>query len=98
MDRQFRPRVSLDQGRVQVIFCVRGVLAPPRGGAGQLGLSRGLATTMAIGSGLAVANLYYNQPMLADMARTLQVTPHKIGLVATFTQIGYAMGMLLFVP
>lgn len=53
---------------------------------------------MAVASGLAVANIYYNQPMLADMARTFQAAPHHIGLVATFTQTGYALGMPLFVP
>jgi predicted MFS family arabinose efflux permease len=54
--------------------------------------------TMAVASGVAVANLYYNQPMLADMARTFHATPRSIGLVATFTQIGYGMGMPVFVP
>ncbi|HSM87607.1 MAG TPA: MFS transporter, partial [Candidatus Limnocylindrales bacterium] len=49
-------------------------------------------------SAVAVANLYYNQPMLAAMARTFHVDAHAIGLVATFTQAGYALGMPLFVP
>ena len=59
---------------------------------------KSLITTMAIASGVAVANIYYNQPMLADMARSLKVTPHTIGLVATATQIGYAAGMPVFIP
>lgn len=53
---------------------------------------------MAVASGVAVANIYYNQPMLADMARSLHVNAHQIGLAATATQIGYAAGMPLFVP
>jgi predicted MFS family arabinose efflux permease len=53
---------------------------------------------MSVASGAAVANLYYNQPMLAAMARTFHADPHAIGLVATFTQAGYALGMPLFVP
>ena len=61
-------------------------------------LSRSLLWTMSLASAVAVANLYYNQPMLADMMRTFGVTPHAIGLVATFTQIGYAVGMPLFIP
>jgi predicted MFS family arabinose efflux permease len=54
--------------------------------------------TMSVASGVAVANLYYNQPMLADMARAFHATPRVIGLVATFTQIGYGLGMPVFVP
>ena len=61
-------------------------------------LSRSLTLSMAIASGVAVANLYYNQPLLADMARALHVDSHAIGLVATATQIGYAAGMPVFVP
>ena len=55
-------------------------------------------TVMAVASAVAVANLYYNQPMLADMARTFSVSAHEIGLAATATQAGYAAGMPLFVP
>ena len=61
-------------------------------------LSRSLTVTMAVASGVAVANLYYNQPLLADMARDLHVGSHSIGLVATATQIGYAVGMPVFIP
>ena len=53
---------------------------------------------MSLASAVAVANIYYNQPMLADMMRTFNVGPHQIGLVATFTQLGYAAGMPLFIP
>ncbi len=61
-------------------------------------MSRALLWMMSIASGAAVANLYYNQPMLAAMARTFHASAHEIGLVATFTQAGYALGMPLFVP
>jgi predicted MFS family arabinose efflux permease len=61
-------------------------------------MSRGLLWTMAVASGAAVANLYYNQPMLATMARSFHADAHSIGLAATFTQAGYALGMPLFVP
>ena len=57
-----------------------------------------LIPSMAAASGLAVANIYYNQPMLADMARAFHAGAHEIGLVATFTQLGYAAGMPAFIP
>lgn len=53
---------------------------------------------MAVASGVAVANIYYNQPMLADMARSIHTGSHEIGYVATATQLGYAAGMPLFIP
>lgn len=61
-------------------------------------LSRRLTLLLAAASGVAVANIYYNQPMLADIAATLHVPVHRIGYVATATQIGYAAGMPLFIP
>lgn len=59
---------------------------------------QGLFLAMAIGCGIAVANLYYNQPLLALMAADLGVSPASIGLVPTATQIGYALGLLFLVP
>jgi predicted MFS family arabinose efflux permease len=61
-------------------------------------LSRGLLLIMATASGVAVANIYYNQPLLAAMARSMHVTQHEAGYVATATQLGYALGMPLFIP
>ncbi len=58
------------------------------------------ATTllMAVGVGIAVANIYYCQPLLGIMARDLHVSDRQIGLIATLIQVGTAIGMLLFVP
>ena len=53
---------------------------------------------MAASTGVIVANTYYIQPLLADIARTFGLTVTKIGLVAMLAQIGTALGMLLFVP
>ncbi|QDV34617.1 MFS transporter [Tautonia plasticadhaerens] len=53
---------------------------------------------MAVGCGLSVANLYYAQPLLADMAADLGVSDRRMGTVAMLSQVGYAAGMLLFVP
>ena len=57
-----------------------------------------LVWIMAIAGGATVANLYYNQPLLAIMAQSFHASPHVIGFIPTLTQIGYATGILLFVP
>jgi predicted MFS family arabinose efflux permease len=61
-------------------------------------LTRGLVLLMAVANGLIVANLYYLQPVLADVARTFSVTEGQVGIVATLSQLGYAVGLLLLVP
>jgi predicted MFS family arabinose efflux permease len=61
-------------------------------------LTRSLLWVMAISTGLIVANLYYNQPLLDDMAQTYHVSNSKIGQVAMLTQLGYACGMLFIAP
>jgi predicted MFS family arabinose efflux permease len=53
---------------------------------------------MAASTGIIVANTYYNQPLLADIARDFHLSVTKIGLVAMLAQVGTALGMLFFVP
>ena len=57
-----------------------------------------LVWLLAIACGMTVANLYYNQPLLAVIARNLQVSDHEVGFIPMLTQVGYALGILLFVP
>lgn len=52
---------------------------------------------LALAAGLAVANLYYNQPVLGLIANELDGGDY-VGLVATITQMGYTLGLLLLVP
>jgi predicted MFS family arabinose efflux permease len=61
-------------------------------------MSRRTVWIMAIGCGLSVANLYYSQPLLADMAGYFRVTARQMGVATTVAQVGYALGLLLFVP
>ncbi|MBW7461258.1 MFS transporter, partial [Paenibacillus sepulcri] len=70
----------------------------PEIAAGGQPLTKGLILLMSAASGMAVANLYYNQPLLADIGRTFHVSSDAAGLISMFTQIGYALGLFLFVP
>lgn len=53
---------------------------------------------MAVACGLVVANIYYNQPLLAAIGRTFHLSDSQASLVATATQVGYTLGMLFVVP
>lgn len=53
---------------------------------------------MAIATGMIVANLYYNQPLLNAIATTFHVSSKKAAQVSVLTQIGYAAGMLFIAP
>ncbi|QAY68587.1 MFS transporter [Paenibacillus protaetiae] len=61
-------------------------------------LPRSLLMLLATASGVCVANLYYNQPLLTQMQEAFHVSSDSIGYVSTATQIGYASGLFLFVP
>jgi len=61
-------------------------------------LSRRLILVLAVACGTMVANLYYAQPLLDDIARAFGVGSGAAGLVVTLTQLGYAAGLLLLVP
>jgi predicted MFS family arabinose efflux permease len=60
--------------------------------------SRRLIWLLTVATGVSVANLYYNQPLLSEIARTFRSSTRAVGSIATLTQAGYAVGLLLFVP
>ncbi|HEV7301762.1 MAG TPA: MFS transporter [Tepidisphaeraceae bacterium] len=53
---------------------------------------------MAAACGASAANIYYCQPLLGDFARQFGGTAQQAGMVATAAQVGYGLGLLLFVP
>ncbi len=62
------------------------------------GLSTGLITLIAIATGAVVANLYYAQPVLHQVAHDFHSGSGPASLIITCTQVGYAAGLLLVVP
>src|SRR6476646_11452623 len=61
-------------------------------------VSQSTVWLMAITVGAIVANIYYIQPLLAEIARTFGLPVTRAGTVAMLSQAGTALGMFLFVP
>jgi len=57
-----------------------------------------LTLFMAICCGLIVANLYYCQPLIPLIAHDFGISEAAAGSITYITQLGYAAGLLLFVP
>jgi predicted MFS family arabinose efflux permease len=63
-----------------------------------VGLSWRLVLLLAVACGATVANLYYAQPLLDTIARSLGTSSGTAGLLVTATQAGYVAGLLFIVP
>lgn len=61
-------------------------------------LKSGTILLMAVAAGITVANIYYNQPILKEMAISLGATDTEIGKVSMLTQVGYGLGMFFLLP
>lgn len=61
-------------------------------------LTRWITLLLATTSAMAVATVYFAQPLLESMAAELGVAQQQIGWVVGATQVGYALGLLLIVP
>ncbi|SFM10772.1 MFS transporter [Variovorax sp. OV329] len=57
-----------------------------------------LVFLLASGAGLAVASIYYSQPMLGILGADIGTSSREVGFVPTLTQLGYALGLLLLAP
>jgi MFS family permease len=47
---------------------------------------------------IGVSTIYFNQPLLVEMGKTYAAPASRVMLVSGATQVGYAFGLLLFVP
>ena len=61
-------------------------------------LSKFQVLLMAFAAGASVANIYYNQPILKDIASTFNVTESKAGIISMLSQIGYGLGLFFIIP
>lgn len=49
-------------------------------------------------AGVTVANLYYNQSLLAVISRELHISALLTNLITVLTQIGYVLGLMFIIP
>ncbi len=57
-----------------------------------------LTVVLGTACGLAVANIYYAQPLLDLLAASFHTSQGAATIVVTMTQVGYAAGLILLLP
>jgi len=62
------------------------------------GSGRRVVWLLAFSTGCIVANIYFMQPLLADIGREFGLSVAQTGVVAMLAQVGTGLGMLFFVP
>lgn len=53
---------------------------------------------LALAAGICVANIYYSQPILINIAKYFNVGEGVVGHLPFYSQIGYGLGLLLLTP
>ncbi|BAV07314.1 Predicted arabinose efflux permease, MFS family [Filimonas lacunae] len=53
---------------------------------------------MAATAGIAVANVYYSQPILGAIAQSFHITAEKAGSMSVLSQVGYGIGLFFLTP
>lgn len=61
-------------------------------------LSRAIVLLFSVACGLAVANIYYAQPLLDTIADEFGIGRAAAGIIITITQFGYGVGLLFVAP
>lgn len=65
---------------------------------GRRALSPAIVFIMAVACGVSVANMFWAQPLLDTIAKAFGTGTTTAGLIVTFTQIGYTLGLIFIVP
>ena len=91
-------RLSMRQGR-PVTLEVRPIFVSTSTNSPEVRAPKGAPLPfLGLACAVGVSSIYLNQPLLGEMARTFHARPEHVGLVAVATQVGYACGILTFVP
>ena len=61
-------------------------------------MKRSFMFFMACTCGIAVANIYYIQPLIVTIANHFNISIVKVGDASSIIQLSYALGLILFVP
>lgn len=61
-------------------------------------LSKFQVILMAVAAGVSVANIYYNQPILKEIANSLKASENQAGDISMLSQIGYGLGLFFIIP
>lgn len=61
-------------------------------------LGQGTVWVITIACTVAVGSVYYNQPLLTLIGATFGISAAQAATIPALTQVGYTLGMLLFLP
>jgi len=61
-------------------------------------VSKFVIPLMAVAAGVIVANIYYNQPILKEMGKSVLTSEADAGKISIFSQLGYGIGMFFLLP
>lgn len=61
-------------------------------------ITKGQLAVMSIAAGVCVANIYYNQPILKDIAHDFNVPEPRAGIISVLAQAGYGLGLFFLTP
>ena len=51
---------------------------------------------LTVAAGMVVANLYYSQPLVVNIAHSFALSPSQAGFLVSLTQLGYGFGFTAF--
>lgn len=61
-------------------------------------LSKAQIIIMAVAAGVCVANIYFNQPILGNIAKSFGATEAAVGIISVMAQAGYGLGLFFITP